>query len=332
MSVSLRPGIYSSYEVSTDLSAEKKGLRIGIAAVSQGSAECTLCAGLSEAKKLFGASSSMTRLITAALSNGAPEILACPVADNDYEAAFKTLADDASVRLIICDTSTAQSRLALKSALDSVDERKKYKLGICELSGTVQELAQAAEELDCERMVLCGNAQKEGDCGVLSAAFAGLVAADTGSVHSYNFASLCGVGELECAFTDAETSLLIGSGVTPIEAEAGEIRVVRAVTTRKDSSWRDIGVILAVNELMPDVESALRRLFLKSKNNAQTRSAICTQVMLELEKKKKAGLISSYGKVRAAADADDASLCRVSFEFAVSRGLNTIELVTDVNV
>lgn len=338
MAVSQRPGIYSSYEVNTDLIAEKKGLRIGIAAKAQTAASPALCTSVKDAQKLFGASSSMTKLIAAAFLNGAPEILAYPVSDGDYKSAFAALTDDADVSLIICDSSSASSRLALKAVLCAAPEQKKYKLGICELPGTVQELAQAAKELDCERMVICANAQKDGACGLVSAAFAGLVAADTGSVHSYNSAQLLGISGLECSFTESETSLLISSGLTPIESESGEISVVRAVTTRTssdgspDSSWRDICVILAVNELMPSIRSALRRLFLRSKNDAQTRAAIRTQVLLELEKQKKRGLISGYGRVRVEADDADPGLCTVSFEFSVARGLNVIELVANVNV
>lgn len=338
MPVSLRPGIYSSYEVSTDLSAEAVGLRIGIAAAAPSAGECVLISSLKDAQLHFGSSSSMTKLIKSALLNGAAEILACPVTDAEYAAAFKRLVEDDGVDIILCDDAGESSRSALKTALENASEQHRYKLGILELGGTANELAQAAQALNCERMLICANTQKDGAPGAVAAALAGKLAASSDPTRSFNGAVLEGIGELDYAFTDAQTELLIRSGLTPIESEAGEISVVRAVTTRTssagayDSSWRDIGVILCVNNVLPAVRNALLRRFAQSKNNAQTRSAIRTQVMIELENWKKRGIIAGYGKVKAEADKDDPELCRVSFEFSVSRGLNTIELIADVKV
>lgn len=338
MPVSERPGIYSSYEVNTDLSSASGGMTVGIAADAGSVTKCAVVTSYADAVKAFGSSCSMTALIKAALANGAAAVSAYPVTDGGYAAAFAALVKDDSVNIILCNECSADARTALKQALDNASEQHKYKLGVCELGGTAAELAAAAKQLNCERMVLCGNTRADGKAGEIAAAFAGLIASGSSPTRSFNAAVIEGIGSLEHEFSDSDTDLLIRSGVTPIESEAGEISVVRAVTTRTstngsaDSSWRDIGVILTVNNVLPDVRNALRRRFMQSKNNAQTRSAIRTQVIVELEKKKKLGIIAGYSDVAAAADSSDPELCRVSFGFSVARGLNTIELVVGVNV
>lgn len=53
---------------------------------------------------------------------------------------------------------------------------------------------------------------------------------------------------------------------------------------------------------------------------------------MELEKKLAAGKIADYGSISAVADGNDASLCRVGFEFSAVCGLSTIMLTAYLNV
>ena len=68
------------------------------------------------------------------------------------------------------------------------------------------------------------------------------------------------------------------------------------------------------------------------KNNIQTRGAIRTRVVIELENYLAREIIDSYGDVTAEASSDDPGICVVSFRFAVTHGLNIIELSAVITV
>lgn len=54
--------------------------------------------------------------------------------------------------------------------------------------------------------------------------------------------------------------------------------------------------------------------------------------LFEKQEKLKRQIIDGYGSVTAQADADDPTVCRVSFEFSVAHGLNRIYLSANINV
>jgi hypothetical protein len=73
-------------------------------------------------------------------------------------------------------------------------------------------------------------------------------------------------------------------------------------------------------------------MFSRTKNTAQTRGAIRTQVVIELEKKLTAEIIDGYDNVAVAQNSDDPTVCDVSFEFTVAHGLNQIRLTAYITV
>ena len=126
--------------------------------------------------------------------------------------------------------------------------------------------------------------------------------------------------------------------MTPLESVAGAISAVRGITTRtttggeSDTTWRELTTILIVDDVIPAVRSALRSRFSRTKNTAQSRSAIRSQVIVELEKKLSAQIIESYGEVTVTASADDPTVCLVEFSFGVAHGLNQIYLTVHITV
>ena len=78
---------------------------------------------------------------------------------------------------------------------------------------------------------------------------------------------------------------------------------MRGITTRTttggaaDTTWRELTTILIVDDVIPAVRQALRSKFARAKNTAQSRSAIRSQVIVELEKKVAEEIIDSYGEV-----------------------------------
>ena len=132
--------------------------------------------------------------------------------------------------------------------------------------------------------------------------------------------------------------VLVRGGVSPLESTAGTVSPVRGITTRTttggaaDTTWRELTTILIVDDVIPAVRSALRSRFSRTKNTAQSRSAIRSQVIVELEKKLSAQIIESYGEVTVTASADDPTVCLVEFSFGVAHGLNQIYLTVHITV
>ena len=90
--------------------------------------------------------------------------------------------------------------------------------------------------------------------------------------------------------------------------------------------------ILIVDDVIPAVRSALRSRFSRAKNTAQTREAIRSQVIVELERKLAQEIIDGYGDVTAQVDTADPTVCVVEFSFSVSHGLNQIYLTAHITV
>ena len=127
-------------------------------------------------------------------------------------------------------------------------------------------------------------------------------------------------------------------GVTPLERVGGVVSVVRGITTRtktgevSDATWRELTTIRIVDDVIPTIRNALRAKFQRSKNTEQTRGAIRSQVILELENKLSREIITGYENVTVQADAENPTVCLVEFSFTVAHGLNQIWLSAHITV
>ncbi len=343
-----RPGVYTGIEVSSAISGSATGKTVGLTAVSESGTkgECTSISSYGEAVSLYGADCNLTKLIKILLLNGAAGIKAVPAAVGaqavtaDYTAAFAVLMEKEDVAIMLCDSREDEVFAVLKTAIEGASENCKYRIGIAECGGTVAAAAESAAALNCERIVLVYPAL-EGTgsiVGAAAAALAGVVSAGGDPALPVNGAKLSGLDKFSRRFSDTDITTLIRAGVTPIESVYGSPCVVRGVTTRTktagvaDATWRELTTVLIVDDVIPSVRSALRLKFPRVKNTAQTRGAIRTQVIIELESKLKKETIDSYGAVTAVADESDPTVCNVGFEFAVAHGLNRILLSARISV
>ena len=245
---------------------------------------------------------------------------------------------------MVCDSSDLAVQKALKAAVEAASGARKERIGVIGGSGdTAAELVERAAALNSERVVLVGPDALDAEGGTLpgvfaAAAAAGLIAAGRDPALPLNGAELYGLGGLAAAYSDNDVDLLVRGGVTPLESVSGVISPVRGITTRTatggvpDSTWRELTTILIVDDVIPAVRAALRSKFARAKNTAQGRSAIRSQVIVELEKKAAAEIIESYGDVTVTADGDDPTVCVVEFSFAVAHGLNQIYLTVHITV
>ena len=350
ITVHQRPGVYSSYDASTVVSGSGTGGLVGLVAVNTvaqaGTAQSIT--SYDKAVTAFGSAGGedMAELIRLILKNGASGVVAVPVADEEgYEAAFELLARMENIQLIVCDSTQQSVQQRLKESVISASQLRRERLGV--VAGAtgegVEELTARAKDLNCERMVLVapGGVNQEGEeiSGLsIAAAVAGAIAGETDPAVPLGGAELAGLYGVSQRYEDNELDLLVLGGVTPVESVGGTVSVVRGVTTRTttgesdDSTWRDLTTIRVVDDVIPGLRTALRSKFRRAKNTAQSRGAIRSQVVLELENKLTREIITGYENVAVSADPEDATRCLVEFSFTVAHGLNQIWLTAHITV
>lgn len=342
--------MYSSYDASTVIRGGGAGKVVGLAAkAAQGdSTEVSLVTSYTGGISLYGSSGNMAAMLKLLFLNGATAVRAVAVggegAQADYEAAFDLLAMEEDVQVLVCDSGDLTVQQSLRESLDSASAAKRERIAVVGSSGEdVDALVTRAAELNSERMVLIGPDAVDGEGNtvagsVAAAALAGAIAASADPAVPINGAELYGLGGLTERYGDNEIDLLVRGGVTPLEMVGGVISPIRGITTRTktggaaDTTWRELTTILIVDDVIPTIRSALRSRFSRTKNTAQSRGAIRSQVIVELENKLNAEIIDSYGDVVVSVDATDPTVCLVEFSFGVAHGLNQIYLTAHITV
>ena len=339
-----RPGVYSVYDASSVTSAGRAAKRIGVAALAvKGTANAVVTlTGYSTGVDVFGEDEAgapgMSTLLKLLFANGASTVYAVrtgEAADQAaYQAAFAAL-ESYDVQVMVCDSSEVNIQKALKTAVETASAARGERIGVIGGSGdTAAQLVTRAAAVNSERMVLVGPDMKDENGTELP----GVFACGSDPAMPLNGAELYGIGGLQSVYSDNDIDLLVQGGVTPLEDVGGVVSPVRGITTRTktgsaaDATWRELTTILIADDVIPTVRSALRSKFARAKNTAQGRGAIRAQTIVELEKKKDAQIIESYGEVTVTASADDPTVCLVEFSFGVAHGLNQIHLAVHLTV
>lgn len=348
-----RPGVYSSYDASAVVSGGNATKAIGVAAkcvsgpVGQPVTLTSYAAGVAAFGENKAATPGMSQILRLLFANGASTVVAVRVAETgglaDYQGAFAAL-NGADVQIMVCDSGELTIQQALRSAVESASASRKERIAVVGAGGeAVAALVSRAEALNSERMVLVGpDALSEAGTtlpGVFAAAaLAGVIASGHDPAVPLNGAEIKGLGGLAATYGDNDIDLLVRGGVTPLESTAGVVSAVRGITTKTksgnaaDTTWRELTTILIVDNVIPAIRDALRSKFARAKNTNRNRSAIRSQVIVELERKLTAEIIDSYGEVSAVASAGDPTVCEVEFSFAVAHGLNQIYLTAHITV
>ena len=284
-----RPGVYSSYDASSVVSASAAAKTIGAAAVAmKGTAnKVELITSYEEGKNVFGEDASgvygMSTLLKFLFANGAGAVKAVAVGkdeseEKDYASAFAALSDEEDVGVMVCDSAAQSVHLLLKTAAEDASAARRERIAVIGGSEeTVAQMVNRAKAVNSERVVLVGPDIASDDGGTMSAVFA---------------------------------AAAVAAGTT----------------------WRELTTILIVDEVIPTIRSALRTRFARSKNTAQSRGAIRSQVVLELEEMKSREIVDSYGEVLVSALKSDPTVCLVEFSFTVAHGLNRIYLTAHITV
>ncbi len=346
ITVQQRPGVYSSYEASALTVGSRRGKTVAVVAEATADADETYYRWNSYSKAAADVGEcTLSRLAQLALRNGAGVVYGIPVKSDDYTTAFATAAALEDVAVVVCDSTETTVQQALRTMVDGCSEERKERIAV--VAGAANEstadLIERAETLNDERVVLVapgavnasGTAQGGVEC---AAALAGAIAGTADPALPLGGAQLYGLEGLETVYDDDDIDDLILGGVTPLEVLAGGCYVVRAVTTRTttggvaDTTWMELTTILVVDEVIPGIRNSLRARFSRAKNTEQTRGAIRSQVIMELEDRVSREIIDSYEDVTAEPLSSDPTVCLVEFAFTVAHGLNQIWLSAHITV
>ena len=350
-----RPGVYSSYDASSVVSARAAAKTIGAAAIAaKGTAnEAVLITSYEEGRSVFGEDAAGTQGMSALLRmlflNGAGAVKAAAVGKAaggaaDYASAFAALSEEEDVGIVVCDSAEVSVHQSLKTSVENASNARRERIAVVGgAAETVAQMVEHAKSINSERMVLVGpdaalEDGTEASAVLAAAAAAGVIAGSSDASVPINGAALAGLGGVSKRLSDSEIDQLVRGGVTPIECVGGVCSPVRGITTRTstggaaDTTWRELTTILIVDEVIPTIRNALRARFARSKNTAQSRGAIRSQVVLELEEMKSREIVDGYGEVKVSALESDATVCLVEFSFTAAHGLNRIYLTAHITV
>lgn len=344
-----RPGVYSSYDASTLVRGSGGHQIVGLAAINSVAAAGVpiTVTSYEAAVSAFGSQEGkqdMAELIRVALLNGAAAVVAVPVADEEgYEAAFEALGSVENIRVMLCDSTQLAVQQTLRDSVLSASAARRERIAV--VGGAAGEevtaLVERAKGLNCERVVLVAPSSVDGEDAAVdglstAAAVAGAIASQSDPAIPLGGAELLGLKGLSQQYSDNDIDLLVRGGVTPVESVNGQVSVVRGITTRtssgevEDTTWRELSTILIVDDVIPTLRDSLRSKFRRAKNTAQSRGAIRTQVVLELENKMSREIITGYDQVTVSAHSEDPTVCVVEFTFTVAHGLNQIWLTAHI--
>lgn len=346
-----RPGVYSTYTASSAVSGSAGTKRVGLAVRMASSEKAVWTINTyQDAVAAFGveADNNATQLTRLLLQNGAAQVTVFPVSGDalsDYQSVFTRMESAQDLAVIVCDSTQLDVQQALRNSMHTASNALRERIAVVagRENETVAELVERASSLNSERVVLvapgCINSQAANmDAVQVAAAVAGAIAAESDPAVPLGGVELKGLNGLNRQLSDEELDALIRGGVTAAESVGGIVSVVRGVTTRTttngaaDNTWRDLCAILVVDDVIPTIRNALKARFRRAKNTAQSRGAIRSQVVLELENKLAREIITGYEQVRVRADEEDPTRCLVDFSFTVTHGINQIWLSAHITV
>ena len=259
-----------------------------------------------------------------------------------YEAAFAALSGMEDLSVVVCDSTDQEVQQKLRDSVTAASAARRERIAV--MAGGAEEsvtaLTDRAKALNSERVVLAapGGVSEKGTAlsGLTAAAaVAGAIAGQGDPAVPLGGAELLGLNGLSTQYGDNDIDLLVR---TPLDSRAGTVSVVRGITTRtrsgesEDATWRELSTVLIVDDVIPAIRESLRARFRRAKNTEQSRGAIRSQVVLELENKKAREIITGYDGVTVTALPENPTVCLVEFAFTVAHGLNQIWLTASITI
>lgn len=343
-----RPGVYSSYDASSIVARGSTERVIALIGKAEASAGLYTLNSYSEAKEAFGGETELGRMAKIAYQNGAGTVLASPVAEDSldaYKAAMALVFAEKEASFCVVASEQESVHKALRDAVEEVSGQRGECIGLVGMKEPgLSALTARAAALNSERMVLLGpdvcvwGEEKCAGGFMAASALAGILTDQSDPALPLNGQVLYGLTGVSAVYEDTQIDALVTGGVTVLECYGGKVNVMRGITTRtktgesEDATFRELGTMLVVDDVIPAIRKSLRAKFARAKNNALTRNAIRSQVIVELEDRMEREIIEGYDNLSVTALEADPTTCLVEFEFTVVHGLNRIFLTAHINV
>lgn len=247
--------------------------------------------------------------------------------------------------MVVCDSTDQEVQQKLRDSVTAASAARRERIALWWLVGRRKASRTDGPGQGAEQRT--GGAGRAGGVSekgtalsglTAAAAVAGAIAGQGDPAGPLGGAELLGLNGLSTQYGDNDIDLLVRGGVTPLDSRAGTVSVVRGITTRtrsgesEDATWRELSTVLIVDDVIPAIRESLRARFRRAKNTEQSRGAIRSQVVLELENKKAREIITGYDGVTVTALPENPTVCLVEFAFTVAHGLNQIWLTASITI
>lgn len=247
--------------------------------------------------------------------------------------------------MVVCDSTDQEVQQKLRDSVTAASAARRERIAV--VAGGAEEsvtaLTDRAKALNSERVVLAapGGVSEKGTALSGLTAAAAVAGAIAGQGRSGGPPGRRGAAGAERAVNPVRRQRHRFAGPGRCDAVGqqggdglggpGDHHQTRSGES-EDATWRELSTVLIVDDVIPAIRESLRARFRRAKNTEQSRGAIRSQVVLELENKKAREIITGYDGVTVTALPENPTVCLVEFAFTVAHGLNQIWLTASITI
>lgn len=299
--------------------------------------------GTADAITKFG--EEVAKLVKILINNGVDNIKCVSVGTTSNAEAYTSAMDaslaDATIKVVIIDTTTVEIVTALKAHLNKAEGEDMFRYGVVGLTATTVEAAVTeAKSINDKRMFAPFPHMVDSENKVLSgthaaAGLASLIMTETSDpAMPMNGVEFIGFGGTSLSLLKADKNSLEQGGVTAIVGNSTP-NVWRLVTTRTadedentDPIWHEGTTLFIADDVLETVIGTLQSTYKRTKNTTRILDAIRTTVIGILEAKEGLEIIENFDKntVSVIQDPEDIYGALVDYEFDVVTPLYTITI------
>lgn len=345
---SLRPGVFSSYTVTSSAVSGASAQYAAVCARAVGGEKAKLYrfTRYADAAEIF-TGGAMLAAVDMLLRMGVSQVVCAPAsvtaaepAAEDYDLAFGAVAEAANIGAVLCDSGDAQVQAALLASVKNVS-CKAFKERIAIMGAEDAETAAArAAALNDERACLCFPKTSFGGVtsGFMTAcAFAGMLL--TSPVDKNLSGESCAeISLADAALTEAGVQTLLAAGVTVFEEASAAPECVKAITTRTrtggetDYSLASVATVRIIDQILQRARATMKILLKNAKNTSGTLQSMAAQMTVLLASAVDEGLLRGFEAPRVYPLATDAEVCVVELAFTAASAVNQIHIVAHISL
>lgn len=336
---SLRPGVFSTYTVTSTSGAGVSAQYAAVCAVAQGgeAGKVYRFTHYAEAAAVFagGALLDAAKLL---LESGVSQVICIPVSTNGsaadsmaYEVAFAATEELDNVGIVLCDSVNFDVQTKLLESINRSCNALKERIGVVS-ADSAEQADKLAQALNSERICLCYLGGFAAAC-----AFAGaLLTGDVGdNLSGSSFKNIL-LDSDNLPETTVQT--LLSSGVTVFETVGGSVECIKAITTRTktdgetDYSFANVSTIRIIDHILQRARGVAKLLLKNAKGSPATMQSMIAQMTVLLSTAVDEGLVSSFETPKAYVQTGDPSVCVVELGFVAATAINQIHIVAHISI